>query len=158
VFNPVYGQGMTVAALCACELAETVRRLGPLHPDLGRAFFEAQARVFQAPWALAAGADLRFPGTLGEQPAMAAVLKRYTDALFVACLDDEEVQRRAIEVFYLLKPAHCLFAPGVMARVLAGSIRGRVRRAAISPMPPDISTYVGDDRIRWCHSRTLPRF
>jgi hypothetical protein len=132
---------MTVAALCARTLEETVRRVGPASPGLGRAFFEAQAKVFEAPWALAAGNDLRFPATVGEREPLAKFLKVYTDALAAACLDDEEIQRRAMEVYFMLKPAPQLFAPRIVGRVVASALRRRVREMAgplpVPPMPPD---------------------
>lgn len=140
VYNPIYGQGMTVSALCARALEETVAQVGPSNPALGRAFSVAQAKVFAAPWALAAGNDLRFPATVGKRAPIAAFLKVYTDALGDACLDDEEIHRRAMEVFYMLKPAHGLFAPDLVARVVAGAVRRRLRElaggAVIPAMPP----------------------
>jgi len=140
VFNPVYGQGMSVAALCAATLRETVSRLGPAHPGLGRACFEAQARVFVAPWAMAAGADLRFPATEGERSRFSAFFKVYADRLGEASLEDEVVQRRAMEVYYLLRQSSALFSPALVARVVAGAARRRLgrwgRRAPIAAMPP----------------------
>jgi flavin-dependent dehydrogenase len=140
VYNPIYGQGMTVSALCARALEDTIARVGPSAPGLGRAFFQAQARVFEAPWSLAAGNDLRFPATVGERAPLAAFLKVYTDALSVACLDDEEIHRRAMEVYYMLKPGHHLFAPDIVGRVVASAVRRRLRQIAgepaIAAMPP----------------------
>lgn len=140
VFNPAYGQGMSVAALCATALRDTACRLGPSHPGLGRAFFAAQARELEAPWALAVSADLRFPATEGERTRLAAFLRVYTDRIGAAALDDEVVHRRAMDVYYLLRQGGALFSPGLMARVVAGAARRQIARAArpgpIPPMPP----------------------
>lgn len=59
-FNPVYGQGMTVAALQAQELARLLGRYAgqPQPPDLARRFQQAVARSVRLPWFMAAAADL----------------------------------------------------------------------------------------------------
>ncbi|MDN5751155.1 MAG: FAD-binding monooxygenase, partial [Pseudonocardia sp.] len=56
--NPIYGQGMTVAALEALELRAQLRRGRPLRP---RAFPRRIARIVDGPWEMAAGGDLAFP-------------------------------------------------------------------------------------------------
>src|SRR5207247_9787839 len=81
-FNPVYGQGMTTAAVAATLLAESLDRLGPTSPALPRAFFRAQARFLGDAWSLATGADFRFPGTTGERPALIGVFTRAIYAPF----------------------------------------------------------------------------
>src|SRR5207247_5808654 len=60
-FNPVYGQGMTTAAVAATLLAESLDRVGPTSPALPRTFFRAEARFLREAWSLATGADSRFP-------------------------------------------------------------------------------------------------
>src|ERR671916_2707997 len=49
-FNPVYGQGMTVAALQALALRDL---LAAGIPDLARTFFRRAARVIDVPWDIA---------------------------------------------------------------------------------------------------------
>ena len=61
VFNPVYGQGMTVAAIGARMLGDHLQA-GPPRPA---AFFKHLAKIIDAPWDMAAGADLGFPGVQG---------------------------------------------------------------------------------------------
>src|SRR6185436_4419076 len=64
-FNPVYGQGMTTAALAAGILGEQLRAHGPLATDLPTRVFRAQSGSLRAAWDLATGADLRFETTEG---------------------------------------------------------------------------------------------
>jgi hypothetical protein len=52
-FNPVYGQGMTVAALEAVALDECLKRTST--GQLGRSFQRRLARIVALPWALATG-------------------------------------------------------------------------------------------------------
>src|SRR5262249_38979511 len=51
-FNPIYGQGMSVAALDAVALQETLRR-GVT--DLPRRYFPAAAKAISVAWQIAAG-------------------------------------------------------------------------------------------------------
>lgn len=136
-FNPVYGQGMTVAALCARSLAETLARVPLGNAGFERAFFRAQARVLKDPWDLASGADMLFPGTQSERPPPPLPVRVFTEELTAAMLNDAEVLRRATSVYFMLKPNAALFEPGLLARVA----RSAAKRAALSvlgsrPLPP----------------------
>lgn len=64
-FNPIYGQGMTVAAMEAELLRSLLEEDGPR--DLAPRFFSAAATLLAEPWALATGGDLRFPEVEGER-------------------------------------------------------------------------------------------
>jgi 2-polyprenyl-6-methoxyphenol hydroxylase-like FAD-dependent oxidoreductase len=61
-FNPVYGQGMTVAALEASLLRDMLARDPAPDP---RQWYRAVARVVDGPWQVAVGADLAFPEVPG---------------------------------------------------------------------------------------------
>lgn len=62
-FNPVYGQGMTVAALETLVLREHLSR-GEVDP---KAFLADIAQVIEVPWQFSAGADLGYPEVEGER-------------------------------------------------------------------------------------------
>jgi 2-polyprenyl-6-methoxyphenol hydroxylase-like FAD-dependent oxidoreductase len=64
-FNPVYGQGMTTAALGALALRNTLSENASL-PGLSRRFQKRLGRVNKAPWLLATGEDYRYPETRGH--------------------------------------------------------------------------------------------
>jgi hypothetical protein len=64
-FNPVYGQGMTVAAQEAMLLREC---LDAGATDLAQRFFTRAAAVIDTPWDIAVGNDLRHP-KVGTAPA-----------------------------------------------------------------------------------------
>jgi 2-polyprenyl-6-methoxyphenol hydroxylase-like FAD-dependent oxidoreductase len=67
-FNPVYGQGMTVAAQEALTLQQCLLRTGS--NDLARRFFGAAAKIVEIPWQIAVGNDLRNPRIEGPRPPM----------------------------------------------------------------------------------------
>jgi 2-polyprenyl-6-methoxyphenol hydroxylase-like FAD-dependent oxidoreductase len=136
-YNPVYGQGMTVAALCARALSATLAREPLGSPGFEGAFFKEQARVIKDAWALASGADMRFPGTQSERPPAPRAVQLFAEELTAASLEDVEVLRRMTSVYFMLKPNAALFEAGLVARVL----RSAARRAALNvfgsrPLPP----------------------
>lgn len=63
-FNPVYGQGMSVAALQALTLRKHLRAQGPIQPC---PFFADIARVINAAWDISAGGDLGIPAVEGRR-------------------------------------------------------------------------------------------
>jgi 2-polyprenyl-6-methoxyphenol hydroxylase-like FAD-dependent oxidoreductase len=139
IFNPVYGQGMTTAALCARSLEEALRETGGRDDRFPRRFFEKQARVQRDAWALATGADFRFPGTDGRRPFGTSLFRPYFDALVLATRRDRVVHRRLFEVMHMLRPVSSFFAPRIVGRVVADAIRARLtggrRPTAIPPIP-----------------------
>ena len=63
-FNPIYGQGMSVAALEALTLRRHLAR--GVEPQ-SRRWFRDLARLVDVPWQMAAGGDLVFPGVEGRR-------------------------------------------------------------------------------------------
>ena len=124
-FNPVYGQGMACAALQAQALGVTVRELGVLSPDLPRRFHRRAARVVDAPWAIAVGADFLHPDTVGPKARGTDLANRYTQRLVRATHTSLPLARTFNRVVNLADPPTALARPAVAARVLAASLPGR---------------------------------
>jgi hypothetical protein len=69
-FNPVYGQGMTVALQEANLLFDLLRTLdGSQLPTLAPTFLTKAETLIAAPWAMSAIPDFIYPETTGERPA-----------------------------------------------------------------------------------------
>ncbi|MDB5312851.1 MAG: 2-polyprenyl-6-methoxyphenol hydroxylase-like oxidoreductase [Gemmataceae bacterium] len=118
-FNPVYGQGMTAAALGA-EVLDRWLRQKSSHggPGRGRVFQRRLARATSAAWQLSAGADSRFRTTRGPpQGRVARLTGGYIDAVMRAATRRPWVRRRLMEVLHMLRPPSALFGPGVLARL-----------------------------------------
>ena len=58
-FNPVYGQGMTTAALAAADLGNRLRKRRGSLDGVAREFQRRLARINSTPWMLATSEDLR---------------------------------------------------------------------------------------------------
>jgi len=113
-FNPVYGQGMTVAAATATALRDHLRT--PDGPDPLR-FFAAQSRLLDAPWALAAGADLALPGVTGPALPPSPLTSDYLARLQQAAVHDAELATAFIRVTALVDPPAALLSEEVRARL-----------------------------------------
>lgn len=110
-FNPVYGQGMSSAALQVKALQQVLseRAMESQGLDgLALAFFPKAAEVVINPWTLAAHFDFAYPQTRGTRPPNLAENAQYFAAMSVLAAEDVEVQRLMAEVFNLAKPLSVL--------------------------------------------------
>jgi hypothetical protein len=114
-FNPIYGQGMTIAALQAVLLR---RLLADGTDRLPRRFFRAAAKVLDAPWSVSAGNDLRFPQVPGRRPLAGRLVNAYLARYHRAATADPRLGTAFIRVANLLDPPHALLAPRLVLRVL----------------------------------------
>src|SRR5262249_25070717 len=115
-FNPVYGQGMTTAAM-GCELLGHVlaeRR----QADLGRVFHRRLAKLLQPAWEQTTTEDLRFPGTEGVRSFAQPIIRSYVDRLFLLAATRPEVRTALIQVLGMTQPATYLFKPSLFLRAL----------------------------------------
>jgi 2-polyprenyl-6-methoxyphenol hydroxylase-like FAD-dependent oxidoreductase len=134
-FDPIYGQGMTSAALQAQALETQLDGATALNRSFARAYFKAVARVVAAPWSIAVGGDFVYAGTTGKKPFAADLLNRYTDLVVLAGQRDDSVVLRFNEVVSMVRSPESLLAPLFMLRVLrqAGRVRRKRRRGTTAP-------------------------
>lgn len=121
-FNPIYGQGMTVAAIEAEILRRCLR--GGEH-DLARRFFRAAAKAINPAWQLSAGGDLALPEIEGHRPLATRVINRYVARLHRVAQHDTTVSAAFRRVGLLLDPPSAVLAPRILLRVLLGGRRRR---------------------------------
>jgi 2-polyprenyl-6-methoxyphenol hydroxylase-like FAD-dependent oxidoreductase len=120
-FNPVYGQGMSVAAQEACLLHSLLERLGgdsdPI-AALAPTFFAEVQTLIETPWSVAT-LDFAFPDTRGQRPADFETMLRFGAALTRLAAEDPAVHKLTAEVQNLLKPRSVYRDPALGQRVLA---------------------------------------
>lgn len=118
-FNPVYGQGMTVAAAEAIALGECLEAGGDA---VGQRFFSAVADLVGDAWGMAADGDAQYartsPPSLPERLAA-----RYRSRMLETAAADPVVARSFREVMAMTARPTSLLHPRVVARVLAGGRR-----------------------------------
>ncbi|SFN17770.1 NAD(P)/FAD-dependent oxidoreductase [Variovorax sp. OV329] len=131
-FNPVYGQGMTVAACEALALRTAMERGVE---GVAQRFFPAAARTIDVPWQTAVGADLALPCVQGERTRAIRFVNAYLSRLMRAATCDAAVALAFTEVAHLVAAPPRLFAPNIVARVLwhSGAKPAPLRAAEILP-------------------------
>jgi 2-polyprenyl-6-methoxyphenol hydroxylase-like FAD-dependent oxidoreductase len=148
-FNPVYGQGMSVAALEAVRLGEVLDEVGMDTQGLqriGPRFFRRSRRIVDVAWALATDADLADPAVEGQRGPRWKLLNAYLDRLLPVAHRDPEVALAFLQVIGLIAPPEQLVRPSIVRRVYA-------RQRTVEPAAPAATTPVTAATTR----RTLGR-
>jgi 2-polyprenyl-6-methoxyphenol hydroxylase-like FAD-dependent oxidoreductase len=120
-FNPLYGQGMSVAALEACLLKRVLERSGEAGDPIAKlapTFFEEMQRLLETPWSVAM-LDFAFPETRGQRPADFDMTLKFGIALTRLAAEDPAVHKLTLEVQHLLKPRSVYRDPDLVRRVFA---------------------------------------
>lgn len=122
-FNPIYGQGMTVAALNAVALRGALGdpRRTPTTRTVQKALLDSARQA----WDISAGADKNMPGATGNAITARAVDKPvgwYLSRLQQRYGGDPVVGAAFRSVLTLTAPMSALFAPAVARAVLFGPV------------------------------------
>lgn len=121
-FNPVYGQGMSVAALQVQALQTLLQARAaapsPALQGMVAEYFQHASQIIDGAWSLAARQDLAFPETRGQRPPDLAERARYGAALEALIPEDPQLHLLLAEVFNLTRPLSALDDPALRARVL----------------------------------------
>jgi 2-polyprenyl-6-methoxyphenol hydroxylase-like FAD-dependent oxidoreductase len=140
-FNPVYGQGMSVAAIEATVLRDMLAGGGA---PSARTWFRRIAKVVDTPWQIAVGADLANPAVPGKRTAMIRLVNAYLPRLHAAATTDVSLGRALIRVTSMVDRPQGLLRPDRALRVLLGARRDApVPAAAGSGQSPDADTAAG---------------
>lgn len=122
--NPIYGQGMTVAALEAGALRRSLARGAGLD---SAAFQRDVGRIAGGAWALATGADLTFPEVEGKRTPLTRVLGGYVSRLQSGASRDPRLGAAFLRVSSLIDPPSALFRPTTVLGAM------RAGQPALSP-------------------------
>jgi 2-polyprenyl-6-methoxyphenol hydroxylase-like FAD-dependent oxidoreductase len=120
-FNPVFGQGMTVAAMEAVSLGKQLARRSDLADPLDGLATDYLIEIqncLEAPWATAI-TDFVHPQTRGDRPADFDKRLQYGMALTRLAAEDASVHKTLFEVTHLLRPHSALREPELANRVTA---------------------------------------
>lgn len=122
--NPVYGQGMTIAALGVMALDQCLTKQLKQQPDgsltgMAQHFQHQLAQVNATPWMLATSEDYRYSTTIGGSPSTGTwLLHRYIDQVVGVATHHVPTRLIMLEVFNLIKPPYWLFHPRIVGQVL----------------------------------------
>lgn len=127
-FNPIYGQGMTVAALEASALGAC---LEAGRQQLARRFFSRAGRIIDDPWNAAVGTDLGFPEVQGPRPPMVRFLNWYISGLHRAAHHDAQVSIVFLKMINMVAPPPTILSPRIVWRVIKANLRADRPRVRI---------------------------
>ncbi len=113
--NPVYGQGMTVAALEALALA---RQLSGARMPPSRAMMREVAKIVDVPWQLAGAVDRALLPSAQPQALRDRLAAAHVDRVQAAAEDDPVAGRAFLRVSGLIDPPSALIRPRLMWRSL----------------------------------------
>ena len=114
-FNPIYGQGMTVAALKAQLLGDC---LSDNPANLSKHFLTRVIELIKTPWRIAAGSDLRNPGVRGRRSIGTRLGNIYLNRVHRAAQQDPVVAVAFHRVANLLDSPTALFRRRIVRGVL----------------------------------------
>jgi 2-polyprenyl-6-methoxyphenol hydroxylase-like FAD-dependent oxidoreductase len=139
--NPAYALGMSVAALQAVALRDS---LASDDGELAPRFFRAAAKPIDMAWQLTVGSDLALPQVQGPRPLPARVINAYVNQVLTAAERDPVVAEQFLRVAALQDPVTRLFRLPTALRVVLSSLRRRPipaidarTHAAVGGHPPD---------------------
>jgi len=124
-FNPIYGQGMTSAAMQASALGDALDRIRRIDARLTRRYFKAAGRIVNVAWSSAVGSDFAHAETTGPKPPGTDLINRYMDKVTVAAQHDDTVALRFNEVVAMIRRPESLLQPSFVLRVFRAARRTR---------------------------------
>lgn len=133
VLDPLFGQGMSVAARQALVLRDFLKRTG------GEAARRKWSRLRRdivrhtnVPWLLTSSEAFRHPDTQGSRSAFFPVLQWYAAQVFELSASDPSVYRAFMGLMHLVKPLTSVFRHGVALPVFLHALQsGRSVRSVL---------------------------
>jgi len=121
-FNPVYAQGMSVAALCALTMRQHLHSgAAPVPLD----YFRDMAKdAVDASWELTNTVDLSFPGVKGERTAKVRFANWFLKRVQTAATRDSSITAKYYQAAGLVATPESLQTPGFLLKVLWKSMFG----------------------------------
>jgi 2-polyprenyl-6-methoxyphenol hydroxylase-like FAD-dependent oxidoreductase len=130
-FNPIYGQGMTVAALDAQMLDECLQKHRERYPEgdltgFARQFQKKLAKLHTLPWTFAISQDSRYRGSKGAKLNLATRLTiDYIDLVLKVLVRDAKVCQAFLQVAHMIEPPALLFHPSIAVKAIGQLVTAR---------------------------------
>jgi 2-polyprenyl-6-methoxyphenol hydroxylase-like FAD-dependent oxidoreductase len=130
-FNPIYGQGMSVAALEARALERWLMR-----PESALAFQKKLARLVHIPWMMATTEDLHIINSKENRGGpLDAFVRRYFDEVQWLAGSDKDAFKAFVKVTHMTSGPETLFHPAIILKVLPHLVQ-----RPVSPHPQPVQS------------------
>jgi 2-polyprenyl-6-methoxyphenol hydroxylase-like FAD-dependent oxidoreductase len=113
-FNPLYGQGMSVAAIEALILREC---LAQSDESLPRRFFGLAAKAIAVAWQTAVSSDLALPQIAGKRTMSVRLRNALVDRMVFAAKTDPLMVQRFLQLMNMVGPRGELYRPSTLLRM-----------------------------------------
>ncbi|MED0948729.1 FAD/NAD(P)-binding protein [Bacillus mobilis] len=117
-FDPVFGQGISVAAMEAHQLLLLLQRRQILDKAFNQQFYKRTAHIIQTPWEMTTTEISRHPQLKRELSIKQKFQQWYTKQIYQLSATDSDVYIRLVRVMNLIRSPLHLFHPKVLLAVL----------------------------------------
>lgn len=117
-FDPVFGQGVSVAAIEAHQLQLLLQRKQKLDKAFTKQFYKETAHIIQTPWEMTTTEISRHPQLKRELTIKQKFQLWYTKQIYQLSATDSDVYIRLVRVMNLIRSPLHLFHPKVLLAVL----------------------------------------
>lgn len=139
-YNPVYGQGMSVAALGALALSRRLREADVTAPGFARGVQRAAAKSVTAAYTMSTSQDQWFPEVVGKAPTLAdRLLSRYMGRMARVATTSYSVSAAMCAVITLQEDASRLVHPKLLLATVKGPV---LEPLAGPPLTPGESAFL----------------
>lgn len=135
-FNPLYGQGMSVAAIEALVLRDCLRHGDR---DLPRRFFRRSAKDIRVAWRAAVSSDLALPQIAGRRPASIRIANAYMERVLASAESDPALVQQFMRSLNMIDRPSRLLRPSMVLRAFKAS-RNRGGAGTDLGQKPEISS------------------
>lgn len=120
-FNPMYGQGISLAAGQALSLRQALEQSveSGSYRELAATYFQGCADLNAAGWAVMETRDLAYPSTKGPRPSDLDERWRFGQAIRLLAENDLDVHTLSVRVTHLLESPSALQSADIVTRALA---------------------------------------
>jgi 2-polyprenyl-6-methoxyphenol hydroxylase-like FAD-dependent oxidoreductase len=122
-FNPIFGQGMTVACMESLALRNCLQNG---QQGIAKRFFRATSKLVDVPWQIAVGSDLQNSNVEGKRTTQVRL------KFFQAAQHDGVLATKFLEVANLMEQPAALMSPGIALLVWKGN-RATIRPSTAKP-------------------------
>lgn len=131
-FDPVFGQGISVAAMEALELQRYFENFAYPIKRVTKTLHKRFSNLIATPWEMAITEAFRHPNINGDKPLIQPIKQWYSKKVYQLSADDPEIYLRLVRVMNLMRPPLHLFHPKVGFAILTNY----KKRKNIKKSPP----------------------
>ncbi|MBP1933315.1 FAD-dependent oxidoreductase [Ammoniphilus resinae] len=121
-FDPVFGQGMSAAAMQALQLKDCLQmeweKRRSITTHFTKRYYKKMSKLIDPIWDMILIEDFRYPHVSGRKPRGLRFLQWYIRRVFRLSSEDTDIYNSFIYVMNLLRPATTLFSPSILCKVL----------------------------------------